>query len=124
MPGSPQSFLSSVSHDDAASAVVAALRVGAGVYNVSDDEPLRRREFFDSLAAALGVKPPVIPPKWVGVPRGLSRGDVGALAPNLEPEAARGERLEAEVRERAGRLARGRRGVERDQASRVSSAAR
>ena len=66
MPGAPQSFVSSVSHDDAASAVVAALRVGAGVYNVTDDEPLRRREFFDSLAAALGVKPPVIPPKWVG----------------------------------------------------------
>ena len=65
MPGAPQSFVSSVSHDDAASAVVAALGVGAGVYNVADDEPLRRREFFDSLAASLGVRPPVIPPKWV-----------------------------------------------------------
>lgn len=63
-PGAPQSFVSSVSHDDAASAVVAALRVGAGVYNVVDDEPLHRREFFDSLAGALGVKPPVIPPTW------------------------------------------------------------
>ncbi|HEX8116416.1 MAG TPA: NAD(P)-dependent oxidoreductase [Pyrinomonadaceae bacterium] len=65
MPGAPGSFISSVSHTDAASAVVAALSVGAGVYNVADDEPLSRREFFDSLAAALGVKPPLIPPKWV-----------------------------------------------------------
>lgn len=63
-PGAPQSFVSSVSHDDAASAVVASLRAGTGVYNVTDDEPLHRREFFDSLAAALGVKRPFIPPKW------------------------------------------------------------
>jgi nucleoside-diphosphate-sugar epimerase len=65
-PGAPQSFISSVSHDDAASAVVAALRVGGGAYNVTDDEPLRRREYFDALAAALGVRRPVIPPEWVG----------------------------------------------------------
>lgn len=65
MPGAPGSYVSSVSHTDAASAVVASLGVGAGVYNVVDDEPLSRREFFDSLAAALGVKPPAIPPGWV-----------------------------------------------------------
>jgi len=65
VPGAPESFISSVSHTGAASAVVAALGVGAGVYNVADDEPLGRREFFDSLAAALGVKPPAIPPRWV-----------------------------------------------------------
>ena len=63
--GSPESFISSVSHDAAAAAVVAALGIGAGVYNVTDDEPLRRREFFDSLAAVLKVRRPIIPPKWV-----------------------------------------------------------
>ena len=66
IPGSAASFFSSVAHDDAATAVVAALRVRAGVYNVVDDEPLRRREYFDTLAAALGVPPPKIPPAWMG----------------------------------------------------------
>ena len=55
-------FVSSVSHDDAAAAVLAALQLPAGLYNVADDEPLRRREFFDALAAALGVRPPKLPP--------------------------------------------------------------
>jgi len=44
LPGSPDAFFPSVSHDDAASAVIAALAAPAGVYNVADDEPLRRRE--------------------------------------------------------------------------------
>jgi nucleoside-diphosphate-sugar epimerase len=65
LPSSPEAFISSVSHDDAATAVVAALGVPAGVYNVVDDEPLRRREYFGSLAAALGVKPPKLPPAWM-----------------------------------------------------------
>jgi nucleoside-diphosphate-sugar epimerase len=65
LPGEGDAFLSSISHDDAASAVVAALRVPAGVYNVADDEPLRRREYFDLLAAALGVPPPRLLPPWV-----------------------------------------------------------
>jgi nucleoside-diphosphate-sugar epimerase len=63
--GGPNRFISSVSHDDAAFAVIASLGVGAGVYNVVDDEPLRRREFCDSLAAALGVAPPKFPPAWL-----------------------------------------------------------
>ena len=54
-----------VSHDDAASAVVAALTVPAGIYNVVDDEPLRRRELVDSLAAALGVPRPKLLPGWL-----------------------------------------------------------
>lgn len=63
--GAPSAFLSSISHDDAATAVVAALQLRAGRYNVVDDEPVRRREFFDSLAAALRVAPPKFPPVWV-----------------------------------------------------------
>ena len=65
LPGAPQSYCSSVSHDDAAGAVVAALGARAGAYNVSDDEPLTRREYFDLLAKALGVAPPKIAPPWV-----------------------------------------------------------
>lgn len=63
--GSPNGFVSSVSHDDAAAAVVAALGVPAGTYNVVDDEPLRRREYYGSLAAAIGVAPPRFPPVWL-----------------------------------------------------------
>jgi nucleoside-diphosphate-sugar epimerase len=63
--GSPTGFISSVSHDDAAGAVLAALDIRAGVYNVVDDEPMRRREFFDSLASTLGVAPPKFPPRWL-----------------------------------------------------------
>jgi len=64
LPGSAAGYVSSVSHDDAAAAVMAALGLRAGIYNVVDDEPLRRREFFDSLAGALGVRPPRLLPKW------------------------------------------------------------
>lgn len=64
-PG-PEGFISSISHDDTATAAVAALGVPAGIYNVVDDEPVRRREFFGSLAQALGAPPPKFLPKWMG----------------------------------------------------------
>jgi len=60
--GSPEGFLPALTHDDAATAVAAALGVPAGIYNVVDDEPLRRRENFGALAAALGVAPPKFMP--------------------------------------------------------------
>jgi nucleoside-diphosphate-sugar epimerase len=63
--GKPEGFISSVSQDDAAEAVLAALRGSPGVYNVTDDEPLRRRVFFDVIADLLGVPPPRLPPDWM-----------------------------------------------------------
>lgn len=63
--GSPDSYVSSISTEDAASAVLAALGIAAGVYNVSDEEPVRRREHYDSLARALGVASPKLPPPWM-----------------------------------------------------------
>jgi len=65
LPGSPGAYFSSTHHDDAASAVVAALRARAGAYNVTDDEPLRRREYVDVLAAAVGAPPPKLLPGWL-----------------------------------------------------------
>ena len=65
LPGPPEAFVSPVSHDDAAAAVVAALGVPAGVYNVTDDEPIRRREFVDVLALAVGVPEPRFAPAWL-----------------------------------------------------------
>jgi nucleoside-diphosphate-sugar epimerase len=41
------------------------LQVHAGAYNVVDDEPLTRREYFDALAQALDVAPPRLPPAWL-----------------------------------------------------------
>ncbi len=58
MFGSPEGYVSSIHTDDAARAVVAALKARAGVYNVGDDEPVTKREFFAALADALGVPPP------------------------------------------------------------------
>jgi nucleoside-diphosphate-sugar epimerase len=65
LPGAPNAYFSSISHDDAAAAVVAAIHVPAGTYNVSDDEPLTRREWVDSLAKTLGVKSPSALPGWL-----------------------------------------------------------
>lgn len=63
--GPPDSYISSVSHDDAATAVVEALHLPAGSYNVSDDEPITRREWVESLARTLGVSPPRPLPGWL-----------------------------------------------------------
>ncbi len=65
LPGGPDRFFSSVAHDDAAAAVVAALDVPSGAYNVVDDEPVRRAVFFGSLAQQLGLKLPRFLPGWV-----------------------------------------------------------
>ncbi len=64
LPGKPEAFVASVSHDDAAAAALAALALPPGVYNVSDDEPVTRREYFDALAGALGVERPRFAPAW------------------------------------------------------------
>jgi nucleoside-diphosphate-sugar epimerase len=55
--GRPDSYMSSIHADDAASAVVAALDVPSGTYNIGDDEPVRRREYAQALGAAIGVRP-------------------------------------------------------------------
>ena len=65
LPGDPEAFCSMVSHDDAAAAVVAALSLPSGAYNVVDDDPVTRRVLGDTLAALLGVKPPRPLPKWI-----------------------------------------------------------
>jgi nucleoside-diphosphate-sugar epimerase len=64
LPGGPERYVSSVSHDDAAAAVVASLNVPAGAYTVVDDEPVRRDVYFGSLAERLGVKRPRFLPAW------------------------------------------------------------
>lgn len=63
--GPEDGYISSVSHDGAADAVCAVLDAPAGIYNVTDDEPMRRREYFDALAVLLGVAAPSFLPGWM-----------------------------------------------------------
>ncbi|TDC43746.1 NAD(P)-dependent oxidoreductase [Actinomadura sp. KC345] len=69
--GPPENYLSSIHMADAATAVVAALGVPAGTYNIVDDEPLTKRGYADALAHAAGATP------WVRLPgrAGLVFGD-------------------------------------------------
>lgn len=55
VPGAADAYWSSVSHDDAASSVVAALTAPSGAYNVCDDEPLMRRDLFDAISRAFAL---------------------------------------------------------------------
>lgn len=57
MMGPADRYVSSIHMTDAASAVVAALQVPAGTYNIVDDEPLTKRAYADALAAAAGTRP-------------------------------------------------------------------
>lgn len=52
--GAPSAWHSAVHTDDVGTAVVAALGAPAGVYNVVDDEPLRRAEWITLLAESVG----------------------------------------------------------------------
>ena len=54
MMGPPNSYVSSIHVADAGAAVVAALAVPAGTYNVVDDEPVTKRSYADALATATG----------------------------------------------------------------------
>jgi len=54
--GPGRAYMSSLHTDDAATAVLAALDVQAGIYNVGDDEPMTRRAFVDSFSEALGFR--------------------------------------------------------------------
>lgn len=52
---------------DAASAAVAAIEHGQpGVYNITDDEPAPASQWLPFLAEAVGAKPPVRIPAWLG----------------------------------------------------------
>ncbi len=56
VPGKPDSYWTYIYADDAARAVVAALDVPSGIYNIAEDEPSTRRDGAAALAAALGKR--------------------------------------------------------------------
>jgi nucleoside-diphosphate-sugar epimerase len=59
LPGPKSAYAPAIAADDAATAVVAALGVPAGIWNVTDDEPLTREEFHRAMTRALGVGMPL-----------------------------------------------------------------
>jgi nucleoside-diphosphate-sugar epimerase len=63
--GTASNYVSQLHTDDAGSAVVASLSLPAGIYNVSDDDPVTARDDLDALVAALGARRPRSVPKWL-----------------------------------------------------------
>jgi len=55
-PGPKDGYQTFIHLDDAAAAVVAALKAPAGVYNISENDPLTRRDLAAALGAALGKR--------------------------------------------------------------------
>jgi nucleoside-diphosphate-sugar epimerase len=58
--GNPEAWLNLIHGDDAATACVAALTAPSPgpLYLISDDQPLRRRDYFEALASRIGAPPP------------------------------------------------------------------
>jgi 2-alkyl-3-oxoalkanoate reductase len=65
--GNGAGIVSSTHVDDAASGTVAALERGRrGISNIVEDEPAPSRVFIPAIAEALGAKPPLRIPAWLG----------------------------------------------------------
>lgn len=65
--GGGAGYTSFIHIEDAATATAAAIEKGRrGIYHVTDNEPVRASEWLPALAAAIGAKPPLRIPKWLG----------------------------------------------------------
>ena len=105
--GKPDAYMSSIHADDVATAVVAALDVPSGIYNVCDDEPLTRRDALDAFAAAFDLKRLRTNPAWLlRLIAGPAADVADRVATRVEPEVPRHDRLGAGVPEPARRLGR------------------
>ena len=64
LTGNPDQWLNLIHVEDGASAVIAAFQRphAEGVYNVCDDKPVRRRDFYTKMAEVLGAPSPWFPP--------------------------------------------------------------
>jgi nucleoside-diphosphate-sugar epimerase len=60
--GPPHNYQSSIHLHDAGTAVVAALLLPPGVYNVTDDEPLTKKDYAKAIGAAVCKRP------WITLP--------------------------------------------------------
>lgn len=84
--GASQGWTSAIHTDDVGHALLMALEAPAGIYNVVDDEPLRRQELVALLAGAAGVERVRTLPAWAST---LAPGPVRALARSHRVTAAR-----------------------------------
>ncbi len=92
--GSGNGIVSSVHVDDAAGGTLAALERGRrGIYNIVDDDPAPSRDFVPAIAEALGAKPPLRIPAWLGR---LVAGDV-AVAMMTEGRGASNAKAKREL---------------------------
>jgi nucleoside-diphosphate-sugar epimerase len=75
--GDPDKWVNLIHVDDGAAAVLAAEErgQGAGVYNVCDGHPVRRRDFYARLAQLLGAPEPRFAPPPPGEPLPHERGN-------------------------------------------------
>ncbi|MEX1195405.1 MAG: NAD-dependent epimerase/dehydratase family protein [Dehalococcoidia bacterium] len=64
--GKGQNYFSSIHHDDAARAVVAALDAPGGTYNVVEDDPVRQVEYAAAFREAIGAPKSMRMPRWLG----------------------------------------------------------
>jgi nucleoside-diphosphate-sugar epimerase len=83
--GSGDGYWTFVHTYDAASAAMAALTQGEGVYTVVDDEPAQTKVWLPYLAEVLGAKPPRHVPEWLGR---LAAGPGGAWLMTSAPAAS------------------------------------
>ena len=103
--GSGVNFFSSIYTVDAGRAVAAALQVPAGIYNVTDDEPIRFYEYIEAVARAARARKPLHLPGFIG--RWVFWRSVEllfAITASLEREIEASFRLEAIGPERDLRL--------------------
>lgn len=63
--GDGSNYVSNLHSEDAATAVAAAVGVPAGIYNVSDDDPVTAREYVEIPARLLGAPDPRRVPRWL-----------------------------------------------------------
>lgn len=79
--------------EDAASAAVAALDRGEGIYNVTDDEPAPMSEWLPGFADAIGAKPPRKVPFWLA--KLIAGKQIATVA--VEGRGASNEKAKAEL---------------------------
>jgi nucleoside-diphosphate-sugar epimerase len=91
--GGGTGIFSFIQIDDAASATLAALDRGSGIYNVCDDDPAPMSEWLPAFAQAVGAKRPRRVPVWLA---GLVAGRQAAVMAT-KVEGASNERAKREL---------------------------
>jgi nucleoside-diphosphate-sugar epimerase len=70
LTGVPSAWLNLIHVDDGAKAILAVEKADPadGIYNIVDDEPVRRQDFYEFLAGLLRTAPPLFRPATDGTP--------------------------------------------------------